>query len=76
MTLMLDTLTLKVPQDLDESKRERLAVALFDAQLLTSGQAAEMAELPLSLFLTRLGDYGVSVLQYSAEEAIAEASPK
>ena len=74
MTLLLDTLTLKVPQDLEQAKSERLAIALFDAQMLTSGQAAEMAELSLSGFLTILSNYGVSALHYSAEEAIAEAS--
>ena len=76
MTLILDSLTVKVPEGLDRAKRERLAVALFDAELLTQGQAAEMVGVSLSEFLSFLGRYGVSVFQYSAEEAISEARRK
>ena len=68
-----DTLTLNVPQDLDADKRLRLAVALFDAQLLTQGQAAEMTGLSRVEFYDALGRFGVTPFQYSWEEAFAEA---
>ena len=77
MTLKLKTgtevLTLNVPQDLDAEKRLRLAVALFDAHLLTQGQAAEMAGLSRVEFYDALGRFGVTPFQYSWEEAFAEA---
>ena len=77
MTLNLETvtgaLTLNVPQDLDADKRLRLAVALFDAQLLTQGQAAEMTGLSRVEFYDALGRFGVTPFQYSWEEAFAEA---
>lgn len=77
MTLKLemptDALTLEVPRDLDAGKRLRLAVALFDAQLLTQGQAAEMAGLSRVEFYDALGRFGVTPFQYTWEEAFADA---
>ena len=77
MTLKLETgahsLILTVPQDLDAEKRLRLAVALFDAQLLTQSQAAEMTDLSRVEFFDALGQFGVTPFQYSWEEAFAEA---
>ncbi len=74
MTLTLD---IRPAQD-NESREKRLkaAVALYDAEMVSQGQAAEMAGLPLSEFLLALGRYGVSVFQYGAEEAVAEARRK
>lgn len=78
MTLKLetptDTLTLEVPSDLDAEKRLRLAVALFDAQLLTQGQAAEMARLSRVEFFDALGRFGVTPFQYSWDEAVEDAA--
>ncbi len=74
MTLTLD---IRPAQD-NESQEKRLkaAVALYDAEMVSQGQAAEMAGLPLSEFLSALSRYGVSVFQYGAEEAIVEARRK
>ncbi len=44
--------------------------------MVTQKQAADLAGLSLSEFLSSLGRYGVSVFQYSAEEGIAEARRK
>ena len=71
------TLTLDIPartQDGQESeKRVKAAVAMYDAQLVSQGQAAELAGLSRAEFIEALGRFGVSPFQYSAEEAIAEA---
>jgi len=73
MTLMLDTLTVKVPEDLAPDKRLRLAVALFDARLLSNGQAALMAGLSRTDFLDALGRFGVTPFQYDGvEEVLAD----
>lgn len=73
MTLMLGTLTVKVPEDLALDKRLRLAVALFDARLLSNGQAALMAGLSRTDFLDALGRFGVTPFQYDdVEEALAD----
>lgn len=50
-----------------------MAVALFAAQLLTQGQAAEMAGLTRIAFFDTLGRFGVTPFQYTWEEALAEA---
>lgn len=77
MTLILENeskaLTVTVPLDLEAEKRLRLAVALFDAELLTQGQAAEMSGLSRVEFYDALGRFGVTPFQYSWEEAFAEA---
>jgi predicted HTH domain antitoxin len=74
MTLNLNSLTLSIPEDLPADKRLRLAVALFDAQLLTNGQASEMAEMTRAEFLDALGRFDVTPFQYDdVEEALADA---
>lgn len=74
------TLTLNAPPETQDAgqreKRLKAAVALYDAEMVTQKQAADLAGLSLSEFLSSLGRYGVSVFQYSAEEGIAEARRK
>jgi len=73
MTLNLKTLTVNVPEDLPSDKQLRLAVALFDARLLTQGQAAEMAGLSRVAFLEALERFGVTPFQYEdVEEALED----
>jgi predicted HTH domain antitoxin len=76
MTLTLDIRT-HAPQE-DAEQREKLAraaIALYDARLVTQGQAAEMAGLSRADFIEALIRAGVSVIQYdSAEEILAEAA--
>ncbi len=78
MTLKLegpaDDLTVRVPQDMDAEKRLRLAVALFDAELLTQAQAAQMAGLSRVAFYDALGRFGVTPFQYTWEEAWEDAA--
>lgn len=68
------TLTLEVPQDLEAEKRERLAVALYDARMVSQGRAAQIAGLSRAAFFDLLGRCGVTPYQYeSAEEILADA---
>lgn len=71
------TLILEVPAASEskeqQAKRIKAAVFMFDAQIVSTGQAAEIAGLSVSEFLEELHKAEVSVIQYSAEEAIAEA---
>lgn len=73
------TLTLELPAPTDtesaeqRSKRFKAAAALYDARLISQGGAAELAGLSRAEFIDALGRAGIPVLQYTAEEAIAEA---
>ncbi len=67
------TLTLDMPTNLSALQRERLAVALYDARMVSQGRAAEIAGLSRAEFFDTLGRYGVTPFQYdSAEELQAE----
>jgi predicted HTH domain antitoxin len=69
------TLTLEVPMNVEQGKLQRAAIAMYDAHLLTQGQAAEMAGLSRPDFIEALIREGVSVIQYeSADEILAEAA--
>lgn len=68
------TLTLDIPLNLDAAKRERLAVALYDAQIVSQGRAAHLAGLSRAAFIDALGRYGVTPFQYAdADELLVEA---
>lgn len=68
------TLTLDVPSNLEGAKRERLAVALYDARMVSQGRAAQIAGLNRTDFFDLLGRYGVTPFQYeNAEELLADA---
>lgn len=67
------TVTLDVPANLNALQRERLAVALYDARMISQGRAAEIAGQSRVEFFDALGRYGVTPFQYeSAEELLAE----
>lgn len=75
------TLTLNIPaqaqrqNDDQQEKMEKAAIALYDARLVTQGQAAEMAGLSRPDFIEALIRAGISVIQYdSADEIFAEAA--
>ncbi|MDQ2686268.1 MAG: UPF0175 family protein [Armatimonadota bacterium] len=68
------TLTLDIPPDTEANKLLQAAIALYDAQIVTQGQAAQMAGLTRAAFIEALGRAGVPVFHYdSAEELLAEA---
>lgn len=67
------TLTLDIPSDLDAAKRERLAVALYDAGVVSQGRAAPLAGLSRAAFIDALGRHGVTPFQHTAQEVLVEA---
>lgn len=67
----MTTLTLNLPKTVKFDERELvliLATKLFERGSLSLGQAAELAGLSKRAFMEILGDYGVSVFNYSADE--------
>ena len=67
-------LTLDIPPSLETVKRERLAVDLYDARLVSQSEAAEIAGLSRAEFIDVLGRYGVTPFQYDADEILADAA--
>ena len=50
------------------------AVTLYDLGVVSLGIAARIAQVSISEFIDALGQAGISVFQYSAEEALAEVA--
>lgn len=60
---------LHVPVDRAGDELRMLAAAkLFELKRLSSGAAARLAGVPRTVFLQRLGDYGIPVLDLTEEE--------
>jgi predicted HTH domain antitoxin len=79
----LETLAIEVPSEtllaLDLSPEEmaaelRLAAAmkLYELGRLSSGAAAALAGIPRTLFLTKLGDYGIDTFSQTDDELETE----
>jgi predicted HTH domain antitoxin len=67
-----EEMTLNIPQE--PEKRERLAALLYDARMVSQGNAAKIAGLCRADFLQALGKYGVTPFQYdSVEDILADA---
>lgn len=65
----MKTLTLQVPDNLDEREAKTLLAAkLYEKGSLSLGQAAELAGLSKRAFMELLGNYEVSVFNYSEME--------
>lgn len=73
----MQTLTLHLPDSLDMTSKEvtmLLASRLYEQGKLSLGQTAEMAGYSKRTFTELLGDYGVSVFDYSAEDIARDAA--
>ena len=56
------------PEEFSEEARTLIAVKLHEMGRLSTGAAAELANLPKPLFLTKLADYGVDTFDTSEDE--------
>ncbi len=65
----MKTLTLQIPDSLDERETKiLLAAKLYEKGSLSLGQAAEMAGYSKRTFIELLADYDVSVFDYTEGE--------
>lgn len=67
----MTTLTLNLPKTVQFEERELvliLAAKLYERGKLSLGQAAELAGLSKRAFMEILGDYGVSIFNYSPDD--------
>lgn len=67
----MTTLTLEIPDSLAEYPNDTvrfIAAKLYESGKLSLGQAADMARLSKRTFAELLSDYGVSLINYSAED--------
>jgi len=59
------------PEDLEQEMLLILAVKLYELGRLSSGAAANLAGIPRTVFLSKLGDYGINTFSFTEAE-IAE----
>ena len=67
----MTTLTLNLPKTVKFEERELvliLATKLYEKGKLSLGQSAELAGFTKRAFMEILGDYGVSIFNYSLDE--------
>lgn len=68
---MTATVELTLPDSVELSDfdiKMTLAAKLYDDGILSGGQAAALAGISKRSFLEQLGKYGVSIIDYTAEE--------
>jgi len=56
------------PENLDQEVLLVIAIKLYKLARLSSGAAANLAGIPRSVFLTKLGDYGVDTFHLGEAE--------
>ena len=56
------------PEEFCEEAKILIAVKLYEIGRLSTGAAAELADVPKPLFLTKLAGYGVDTFDLSGEE--------
>jgi predicted HTH domain antitoxin len=73
----MTTITLQVPDTLAEYQKDTvrfIAAKLYESGKLSLGQAAEMVGLSKRTFAELLGDYNVSLINYSLADIVEDAS--
>jgi predicted HTH domain antitoxin len=73
----MTTITLQVPDTLGEYQNDTvrfIAAKLYESGKLSLGQAAEMAGLSKRTFAELLGDYNVSLINYSLADIVEDAA--
>ncbi len=73
----MKTLTLNIPDTVELNDKEALmllASQLYERGKLSLGQAAELAGYSKRTFMERLGEFGVSIFNYPAEELEQDAA--
>lgn len=73
----MTTITLQVPDNLAEYQNDTIrfiAAKLYESGKLSLGQAADMAGLSKRTFAEILGDYNVSLINYSISEVLRDAN--
>lgn len=68
----LDLTAGSTPEELEALARVAFAIRLFEMGKVTSGQAAEIAEMPRRRFLLELVEYGIPAVSWNSEELEAE----
>lgn len=62
-------LTINIPEEVNESElKMAMAAILFEKGILSSGQAAEFAEVSKREFIETVGKYGVSIFGETPED--------
>ena len=56
------------PKEFSQEAKLLIAVKLYELGRLSTGAAAEFAEVPKPLFLTKMAEYGVDTFSMSEEE--------
>lgn len=65
----MKTLTLKIPDSVNEMDfKMQLAAQLYEKGIMSSGQAADLAEISKREFIENIGKYGVSIFGESVED--------
>ena len=68
----LDLTAGATPEELEALARVAFAIRLFEMGKVTSGQAAEISEMPRRRFLLELADHGIAAVSWDSEELEAE----
>ncbi len=62
------------PEDLEQEMLLILAVKLYELGRLSSGAAANLAGIPRTVFLSKLGDYGIDTFRLTEAEIAEDLS--
>lgn len=66
---MMKTITINIPDSVDElDVKMQLAAHLFEKDIMTSGQAADLVGITKREFIENLGKFGVSIFGESIDD--------